>query len=181
MKTMDFIESQRDMRTAYASGATGVLASGIIWLAAGAVGLAISAYAAMATLFIGGMFIFPLSILLSKLLSASGRHSKQNVLGKLAVETLPTLFGGLLVAFYISQFELDMFFPIVLLAIGARYFVFQTLYGIKEYWVLGGLLMQAGMLCAALSAPFIAGAFAGGIIELVFAALLLCKSQSRVN
>ncbi|MDQ7050784.1 MAG: hypothetical protein Q9M92_15130 [Enterobacterales bacterium] len=175
---MDFIESQKDMSSSYLGGATGVLASGLVWLIAAVIGITISSVASMYALFIGGMFIFPLSIVFSKLLSAPGKHSSENALKHLALETLPPLFGGLLVAFYVAQFEMELFFPIMLLAIGARYFAFQTMYSLKEYWSLGTLLMAAGVACPILGLPFIIGAFAGGILEIAFALIIFKKSRA---
>ena len=178
---MDFIQSQKDMNASYVGGATGAMASGLVWVMAGVIGITISNIAAMFTLFIGGMFIFPISVIFSKLLSASGKHSSENVLGHLAVETLPILFVGLLIAFYVVQFKIELFFPIMLLAIGTRYFIFQTLYSLKEYWFLGALLVIAGIACPILELPFIAGAFIGGILEIAFAFLIFKKSQAVLS
>jgi len=172
---MDFVDAQKDMRLAYLGGSTGVLASGLVWLASGLTGLLLSPVAAIIALFIGGTFIYPLSVLFSKLLSAAGKHKADNPLGPLALETLPILFGGLLIAFYVAQLHPNVFFPIMLLTIGARYFVFQSLYGIKEYWFLGAALIAAGVLCTVLDLPFITGAFVGGVLEVLFAPLIFKK------
>ncbi len=174
---MDFIESQQDMNLAYLCGATGVLVSGVVWILAGVIGITVSDVASMFALFIGGMFIFPLSVVFSKLMSASGKHASENLLRHLALETLPVLFGGLLIAFYVAQFKMELFFPIMLLTIGARYFAFQTLYGHRDYWLLGALLMAAGVVCPVLGLPFITGAFIGGSLEIIFALVLFKKSQ----
>lgn len=174
---MDFSESQKDMNTAYYGGATGVLISGLVWCIAGAVGIWASNTASIAALFIGGTFIFPLSILLSKTLKRSGKHSEKNVLRHLAMEGLGILFIGLFLAYSIAQISVVLFYPIMLLMIGLRYLSFQTLYGIKTYWVLGGALIAAGFLGFMLQPPFIAGAFAGGVIELVFAFVLFKQSR----
>ncbi len=56
----------------------------------------------------------------------------------------------------------------MLMMIGVRYLMFQTVYGNKLYWLLGVTLIIAGMFCILLGAPFIIGAFIGGITELVF-------------
>ena len=178
---MDFMQSQKDMNSSYVGGSTGAMASGLVWVMAGIVGITISTIASMYTLFIGGMFIFPISVIFSKLLSASGKHSSDNVLRHLAVETLPILFAGLLIAFYVAQFKIELFFPIMLLAIGTRYFVFQTLYSLKEYWFLGALLVVAGIACPILELPFIIGAFIGGILEIAFAFLIFKKSKAILS
>lgn len=178
---MDFMQSQKDMNSSYVGGSTGAMASGLVWVMAGIVGITVSTIASMYTLFIGGMFIFPISVIFSKLLSASGKHSSDNVLRHLAVETLPILFAGLLIAFYVAQFKIELFFPIMLLAIGTRYFVFQTLYSLKEYWFLGALLVVAGIACPILELPFIIGAFIGGILEIAFAFIIFKKSKAILS
>ncbi|MCX7554059.1 hypothetical protein OS175_09230 [Marinicella sp. S1101] len=174
---MNHQQSQQDMRSAYASGATGALASGLIWTLAGVVGLLISEKASMLALFFGGMMIFPLSVLLSKLLKRSGKHDPNNDLRHLAFEGLGILFAGLFIAFVVAQYNSLLFFPIMLLIIGARYLTFQSIYGLKIYWLLGGLLMLAGFMLTIFSLSFIAGAFIGGGIEIVFSWLIYVQGR----
>lgn len=169
------------MRRAYLGGATGALASGIIWCLAGAVGLYASSVASMMTLFIGGMFIFPLAIVFSKLLGSTGKHSSDNMLGKLAIEGLGILFGGLFIAFVIAQLNSALFYPVMLIIIGARYLTFQTLYGLNVYWALGGMLMLSGFILTLLAVPFIVGAFAGGAIEVIFALILYQQNRKMMS
>ena len=169
---MNFHESQNDMRQAYLGGATGALSSGLVWCLAGVIGVYFSPVNSMLTLFIGGMFIFPLSILFSKLLGSSGKHSQNNLLKNLAIENLGILFGGLFIAFVAAQYNHAIFYPIMLVIIGCRYLTFQTLYGLKIYWIFGAILMASGMFIAALSLSFVVGAFVGGIIEIIFAMII---------
>jgi hypothetical protein len=174
---MQFIESQKDMKDAYYSGATGVLASGVIWVIAGVVGTFFSSKESMLTLLIGGMLIFPLSLISAKFLGRSGKHANNNALRHLAIEGLAILFVGLFLAFCIAQYNADLFYPFMLMIIGTRYLTFQTLYGLKVYWFLGGLLIVAGFMSVLLKLPFIFGAYAGGIIEILFALLIFKQSK----
>ncbi len=178
---MNFIESQNDMRQAYLDGSTGVSSSGIVWCLAGVIGVYYSPVSSMLTLFLGGMFIFPLSILFSKLLGSTGKHSQDNVLNKLAFENLGILFGGLFIAFVSSQYNSALFYPIMLIIIGARYLTFQTLYGLKIYWALGVMLMASGICIAALSLSFVVGAFVGCMIEITFAIIIHQLSKQDVS
>ena len=177
---MDFVEAQHDIRRAYLNGSTGVMASGVVWCLAGIVGVYYSPMSSMSTLFIGGMLIFPLSILFAKLLGSTGKHSQSNPLNKLALENLGILFGGLFIAFVVSQYNNALFYPVMLIIIGARYLTFQTLYGLKIYWALGVSLMVSGFCVAAFSLPFASGAFAGGIIELVFSIAIYQQSKREL-
>ena len=177
---MTFDDAQKDMNYAYYGGSTGALVSGIVWCLAGYMAMASGQNASMITLFIGGMFIFPLSMVLSKLLKRPGNHSSDNPLGKLALESTVILFFGLFLAFYISTLIAEWFYPIMLLTIGVRYLVFNTLYGNRTYWLLGAVLMAAGALCLVLGASFYAGAFIGGAIEILFGLIILFQSKGLV-
>lgn len=165
-------DAQRDMRSGYYGGAPGVLASSIAWLVAGAVAMLVSPTAAVWALFIGGMFIFPVGVVIAKLLGRAGVHSRGNPLGALAMEGTVLLMVCLPLAFVASLYKLEWFFPAMLVVIGGRYFTFATLYGSRIFWALGGTLVVAAFLLVALRLPTEAGAFAGGLIELVFAVVL---------
>src|SRR5262245_12373954 len=131
---MDSSDAQRDMRHAYFGGATGVLASGLVWIAAGVVALLVSPRAAVLTLFVGGMFIYPLSLLFSKALGRPGKHARENPLGLLALEGTFFLLLCLPVAYAAFLYRAAWFFPAMLLIIAGRYFTFQTLYATRLYW-----------------------------------------------
>ena len=163
----DLQAAQDDMNLAYFGGGPGMLASGLVWLTAALVGLQLTVKASALTLFFGGMLIFPLAILIAKLLNRSGQHQKGNPLAPLAMESTVLLFIGLFIAFVVLQSHAELFFPIMLLTIGGRYLVFQSLYGMRIYWLIGGVLAVAGMLCILLKAPIIMGAFVGAGIEIV--------------
>jgi cell division protein FtsX len=131
----------------------------------------------MFTLFIGGMFIHPLAMLLSKALKRPGKHDPQNPLGKLALESTIIVFVGLFLAFYVSKLQIEWFYPIMLMIIGVRYLIFQTIYGSKLYWALGAVLTLAGVYCILLGASFLIGAFIGGLTEILFAFAILHQSR----
>jgi hypothetical protein len=65
----------------------------------------------------------------------------------------------------------------MLLAIGVRYLIFNTLYGSKMYWLLGAILMTSGVSCIVLDANFIVGAFVGGVTEIIFSIIILNQSK----
>jgi len=74
-------DAQADMRQAYLSGGPGVVVSGIVWLATGIIATFVTQQMTILIFFIAGMFIYPLGIVLSKLLKRSGKHDKENPLG----------------------------------------------------------------------------------------------------
>jgi len=175
---LKFYDAQKDMNASYLGGGTGVLISGIIWCVAGIVALIHSNQFSMLTLFFGGMFIHPLAVILSKMLKRSGKHHPENPLGKLALESTIILFVGLFLAFYVAKLHLEWFYPIMLMAIGVRYLIFNTLYGTRIYWTLGTVLMMSGMVCILLGANFVIGAFIGGFTEIIFSLAILRKSKT---
>lgn len=177
---MNFEEAQKDMNYSYFGGGTGVLVSGLVWSIAGSVALFSFSQSSMLTLFFGGMFIHPLAMLLSKVLKRPGNHDPKNPLGKLALESTVILFVGLFIAFYVAKLQIEWFYPIMLMIIGVRYLAFNTLYGTKIYWVLGAVLMLAGMLCILFGTDFIVGAFIGGATEILFSTVILYQSTNVV-
>ncbi|MAU14700.1 MAG: hypothetical protein CMH46_04080 [Muricauda sp.] len=138
-----FVMAQTDLRKGYADGSLGVLILGAVWLVAALVAFFVSSLTAVWTLFFGGMFIHPLSLLIGKLMGVPGNHSKQNPLGKLAMEGTAFMLMCIPLALLLSLQEHAWFFQGMLLIIGGRYLTFTTLYGIKTYWVLGGILGAA--------------------------------------
>jgi hypothetical protein len=174
---MNFKHAQNEMNLVYFGGFTGVLVSGLVWCIAGVVGLFYSHFTSMLTLFFGGMLIHPLGLLLVKILKRTGQHSSENPLAKLALESTFILFVGLFIAFSVAKLHVQWFYPIMLLIIGVRYLVFNTLYAAKIYWLLGAVLMIAGMLCMLFEVDFIIGAFIGGIVEIIFSGLIFHLSK----
>lgn len=171
---MDFAQAQGDMRRAYVNGGPGVLVSGIVWVGAGLITQMIGLQYGMAALFFGGMAIHPLSLLLEKLFFKREKAAASNPLEMLALQSTPFLIVGLIIAYVVSDAHGDWFFAIALLAVGARYMVFQTIYGMRHYVILGGLLMAAGFVAIwFLALPPYQVAIGGGAAELIFAAAIL--------
>jgi hypothetical protein len=171
------VDAQRDMRFGYYDGAPGVLASAIAWLAAGVVAMFVSPAGAVWALFIGGMFIFPVGVLIAKVMGRPGGHSRGNALAALAMEGTVLLMLCLPLAFVVSLYRLEWFFPAMLLLIGGRYFTFASLYGSKVFWALGGTLALAAFLLVVTRMPAVVGALAGGLIELAFAIALFVAAS----
>ena len=174
---MDIKDAQSDMRHGYIGGAPGLFASAAMWLAAGVVAATGTAKGAVIVLFVGGMLIHPLAVLACKVAGRPGRHAKENTLGALALESTVILLLGVMLALGLAQFRVELFFPAMLLVIGGRYLVFQTLYGRRIYWLCGGVLAAIGLAAGMLKLDAPVVALAGGFTEAVFGALVL--SQQR--
>lgn len=174
---MNTAEAQHDMRSAYYAGAPGLIVSGLVWLVAGAVAALAQPTSAVIALCVGGAAIHPLAVLLCKALGRSGQHQRTNPLAALALESTGVLLLCLLLPIALSFHRMDLFFPGMLLVIGARYLTFHTLYGLKLYWLCGFTLAGAGLALAMTGAALPIPAFVGGLIELAFGLVLLRVSR----
>ena len=177
MSEFSISQAQANMRNAYYSGAAGVLVSGCVWLVAGLVAAWNSASTAVLVLLVGGALIHPASVLLCKLVGRTGAHQSGNPLGTLAIEGTFWLLAGIAVAYGMHVLRLEWFFPAMLLVIGGHYLTFQSLYGLRIYWLCGGTLCLAGLAMALARVPASVSALSGAAIELVFAALLFARTK----
>jgi hypothetical protein len=91
-------EAQLNMRVGYISGAPGVLASALAWLFAAALVFTTSSKAGTYALLVAGALIFPVSLLITKLLGASGKHDANNPLAILAIEGTAWMLARIAVA-----------------------------------------------------------------------------------
>jgi hypothetical protein len=176
---MNFHEAQQDMRRAYYDGATGIVVSATVWLIATMVAWQSTPGNAIGALLIGGMFIFPMSVALSKLMGRSGAHSKENPLSSLATTGTIWMLLAIPIAYGASLNRIEWFFPAMLLTIGCRYLTFTTLYGLRMYYLFGGTLCAAGVTLVLLKMPVVAGAMAGTFIEYFFASLIFVRAKSE--
>ncbi|WP_260582709.1 DUF7010 family protein [Sphingopyxis sp. PET50] len=117
--------------------------SGLAWLAADAAWYVWGGFYAFVTIFIGGMLIFPLSLLIARAFRAP-RAAKDNPLPTLGFEATFPLFAGLLIAFGLLPFSEPFAFAALAIVVGARYLVFATLYRERLYWLLGGAIFLIG-------------------------------------
>ncbi len=161
-------DAQRDMREAYYGGATGAVTSATAWLVAAFVATFVNPTAGMWTLIFGGMLIFPVSVLLSKLVGRSGRHSEANPLAPLAMEGTVWMLISIPLAVGAAFYRVEWFFPAMMLVIAGRYLTFATLYGMRIYWAFGATLALAVIPLLTFEAPAAAGAFAGAGIEYLY-------------
>lgn len=172
-------EAQADMRSGYANGSVGIIVSGIIWLTSALVAFQFSNKQAIWTLLIGGMFIYPLSVLLAKLLGLSDAHTKGNPLANLAMEGTLFMLMCLPIAFGLSLQHSEWFFQAMLLIIGGRYLTFASMYGDRLYWVLGGTLGIAAYVLFGFGAKSMVSAMTGSFIEITFGLYMLIAFRKR--
>jgi len=176
---MNFEALQKDMRLAYVGGGSGILASSVIWITSAIISIYFSKQISIIVFFFGGLFIYPMGIMISKFFNRTGKHQKDNPLSKLALESTAILFIGLFLAYSVFQIESEWFFPIMLMIIGVRYLIFQSIYGIKLYWILGLTLIISGMICLISNQVFFLSVLIGGIVEMIFGILIIQNDKKQ--
>jgi len=167
------LNAQCDVREICRGGFSGPLVSAVIWAASVAVFSWVSAGAGMAVLFFGGMLIFPLSTLVLKFMGGPTALPKGHPSVALAMQTAFTVPLGLFVAIVLGRYAPVLFFPASLIIVGAHYLVFISLYGMKLFAVLAGLLIALGVITLFWlpNLGVISGWIGSGVL-LLFAALL---------
>jgi len=175
-----FKQAQIDMCRGYANGSIGIIVSGLIWLVSATISYQYSAKQSIWTLLIGGMFIYPLGILLSKVMGLNGTHTKGNPLGNLAMEGTIFMIMCLPIAFGLSLQHAEWFFQGMLLIIGGRYLTFASIYGLKLYWILGAALGMAAYLLFYFKVQSFGSLLTGSLIEISIG-LLMFFSFRRGN
>ena len=171
--------AQRDMRVSYYNGMPGVVSSGSVWLIAGIVAMLNKPMSGILTLVFGGMLIFPIAVVLCKVLGATGKHSKGNPLAPLAIEGTLWMLLSIPIAIGAAFYKLEWFFPAMMLVIAGRYLTFSTMYGLRIYWFFSTALVIGSVVLLMFNAPAYSGAFVGAGIEYSFAVaiFILCKKE----
>lgn len=170
---MNIKAAQEELCSSYANGAIGVAVSGVVWLASGIAALSLDTRLAMAVLFFGGMAIHPLSTLIVRQIMKRPAVSAENSLEMIGLLTVPIILLGLFAGYLVSGDKPAWFFAIALMAVGARYLTFKTIYGLSHYIFLGFALLAIGF--AGIWLAFPSGdliAIAAGTTELIAAAVL---------
>ena len=114
--------AQREVRTTFLGGFPGQLVSGVIWLGSSALTTWVSLTAGIVTLVVGGMFIFPLTQLLLRIMGRRASLAAENPMQNLAIQAaviIPTLFPLVGAA---TLYRREWFYPAMALVVGTHYF-----------------------------------------------------------
>jgi hypothetical protein len=142
---MEISTAQHDVRSAYLGGFAGQLVSGILWSISAALCTFGSFRSAVLFLVFSGFFIFPLTLLVLRLSGRSVSLPSGHPMNALAMQiafslplTLPVVYGA-------SVHHHAWFYPAFMIVLGAHYLPFTFLYGMRQFFVLGVLLISAGI------------------------------------
>lgn len=138
-------DAQREVRTVFSGGAHGAVVVAVLWGLSAAMGTWGTHRQAILVLVLGGMFIFPMTMLLLRLLGRRASLSHENPLGGLAMQVAFTVPLSLPLIGAAAIHNVNWFYPAFMIVVGAHYMPFVFLYGMWEYWVLAGFLLGAGL------------------------------------
>jgi hypothetical protein len=163
-------DAQREVRTVYVGGFWGQLVSSAIWLASGTLATWISPRAGIIELIVCGFFIFPITQLLLRMTGGPASLRRENPLGKLAMQIAFTLPISMLLLVPVTQFHLNLFYPALMILLGAHYLPFTFLYGMRIFIPLSAILVGGGVVLALYSpGTFSLGGWIGGLTLFIFA------------
>ena len=167
---MNIQDAQSEVRSVYIGGFVGQLVSSVIWLVSAAVGTWVTPKASILTVIIGGFFIFALTQMILVLSGRRARVSRENSLHWLGMQVAFVLPFSMLLLVPVGLYRLNLFFPALMVLLGAHYLPFATLYGMRMFWFLAGTLIAMGVLIAHyFSRTFSVGAWSGGLALFAFA------------
>jgi hypothetical protein len=163
-------DAQREVRTVFDGGFWGQLVSSAIWLASAALGFWGTPRAAIITLVAGGFFIFPAVQLLLRLTGGPTSVTRGNPLGYLGMQIAFTLPASMLLLVPVTEFRLNLFYPALMILLGAHYLPFTFLYGMRMFIPLCAILVGSGVAIARyFPETFSLGGWIGGLVLFVFA------------
>jgi hypothetical protein len=167
---MNISDAQRDVRTTFLGGFAGQLVSSLVWFLSAALATWYSSTSAIAVLVLGGVFIFPLTQLLLRLMRRPSSLGKGHPMNQLAMQVAFTLPLNLPLVAAATAYRLNWFYPAFMIALGAHYLPFIFLYGMWQFGALAAVLLGAGVAIGLyLSSIFSLGGWFTTIVLLVFA------------
>jgi hypothetical protein len=167
---MEIAQAQRDVRTTFVGGFTGQLVSSVVWFLS-AIGTTWVSFKAGALIWVvGGFFIFPLTLLLLRLMGRPAGLPKGHPMNALGMQVAFVLPLMLPVVYAATLYRHGWFYPALMIALGAHYLPFIFMYGMKQFGALAAVLIGLGVVLG-MRVPNMpnAGAWATAVLLLVFA------------
>ena len=141
----ELADAQADVRRSYRSASVGQIYSGLVWLVSALTWTAMGTRTGIVVLVIGGFFIYPVTVLVSRLLGSPASIPASNPLRE-AGFTIPMVgVLGIPVAGAAAIYDVDWFYPAFMVVMGAHYLPFSHLYGMRVFLPLGSGIWFAGL------------------------------------
>ena len=164
-------DAQRDVRTIYVGGFYGQMVASALWLISAALGTWATPRTAIIELAGGGCFIFPLTQLLLRLSGRPASVRRENPLGQLGMLIAFTVPLSMLLLVPVCQFRLSLFYPALMVLVGAHCLPFTFLYGMRMFLPLAAILIGGGVIAMYFPASFSLGGWVGGVTLFAFAVI----------
>ena len=124
----------------------------------------------MAVLFVLGIFIFPMTQLLLRLMARPASLPKGHPMNALAMQVAFVLPLTLPLVFAATAYRENWFYPAFMIALGSHYLPFIFLYGMWQFGVLAAFLIGSGLAIGFyLPSIFSLGGWSTAVMLLVFA------------
>jgi hypothetical protein len=180
MASMEITQAQKDVRQTFLGGFAGQLVSSLVWFASAAACTWHSFEAGEVVVLLGGCLIFPLTLLLLRLMGRAAGLPKGHPMNALGVQVAFTLPPTLLVAIGIAALHPAWFYPAVMIALGAHYLPFVFMYGMWQYAGLGATLIASGFVITRIPpTPLSLGAWLTAALLLAFAFVALHAARPK--
>lgn len=167
---MNITEAQRDVRTTFLGGFAGQLVSSLVWFLSAALATWYTSSSAILVLVVGGIFIFPLTQLLLRLMGRPASLPKGHPMNQLAMQVAFTLPLNLPLVAAATAYRLNWFYPAFMIALGTHYLPFIFLYGMWQFGILAAMLLGASIVIGLyLPSIFSLGGWFTAIVLLIFA------------
>jgi hypothetical protein len=180
---MNIIDAQRENRFRFSGGFYGQAVSGLIWLVSAGIATWGGPRTAILVLVGGGFFIFPITELLVRTVGSRAKLDRRNSLPQLGMQAALVLPFSMPLLLPVSLYDLNWFYPALMILLGAHYLPFVFLYGMRMFAVLAACLLAGGVIIAMyLSSSFSIGAWYTGTTLLIFAVVgksLVDKERAR--
>ncbi len=146
---MLIVDAQRELRSVYRSGSTGLFVSGFVWATSAAITTWSTTRSGIVAMLIGGFFIYPMTQLVLRAMGGPASLPTGNPMRELAFEV--AVVGPLMLPLIgaATLYRAAWFYPAFMIAIGAHYLPFAFLYGRRQFLVLGAIMLTVGLLVAA--------------------------------
>jgi len=167
---LNIAEAQRDVRTVFLGGFAGQLVSSAVWFLSAAAATWYSTRTGILILVFGGMFIFPLTQLLLRLLGRPASLPKGHPMNALGMQVAFLVPFSLPLIGAATLYRHNWFYPAFMLVVGVHYMPFIFMYGMWQFGILAASLIGASIAIALYLPPvFSLGGWFTAIVLLVFA------------
>jgi hypothetical protein len=167
---MEIRDAQRDMRRVFLGGFAGALVAGALWLESAALATWCSKQWGVMALILGGVFIFPATLLVLRLMGRKTALAPGNPLAALAMQVAFTVPIAIPVILAATAHRSGWFYPAFMVIVGAHYLPFIFLYGMWQYGMLAALMIVGGLAIGWLApGSFALGGWVTGVMFLAFA------------